>query len=276
MTLRGGVAERAGGDDAGQVKPTPVDGRGTLRLGAEASLAQSFRLDEQQRLESLRTEATAYGLSGSLRAARRQPLDPFGIPVPGAEQSVRATDLALDYRLDTETLSYWKNRVKLQAGVRTRLAVDPEAYVRDNSLAFDLRLGLHIHEFLDLSFVSSSVNRHLHRYLPATAERAGERWVNPIVDLARSFNFLNPDDRMASAFKLESLRVEALHRLGDWNLSLAYQGRPEQHSECPDTERVGPCIAWTPALSVEVRWLPIPELYGSVSVDRWGIDIQDR
>ena len=81
---------------------------------------------------------------------------------------------------------------------------------------------------------------------------------------------------MASAFKLDSLRVEALHRLGDWDLSVAYQGRPEQRSNCPGQEQIGPCIAWTPAFSVEVRWIPIPELHGSVGVDRWGLDIEDR
>ena len=149
--------------------------------------------------------------------------------------------------------------------------------MRDNSLSFDLRLGVRIHRFLDLSFRSSSVNRHLYRYLPDTAEQAGDRWVNPIVDLARSFNFLNSEDRIASAFKLESLRIEALHRLGDWNLSLAYQGRPEQHVEYnPETDREEPRIVWTPALSVEVRWLPIPELYSVFRIDRHGLDIEDR
>ena len=276
MTLRGGLAEREDGADAGQLKPTPVDGRGTLRIGPHASVSQSFRLDEQQRLERLSTQANAYGVTGTVRAAVREPLDPFGDPVAGARPSLRPTQLALRYRLDTEPLAYWKNRIQLDAGVQTRLTVDPEAYVRDNSFSFDLRLGLRIHRFLELSFTSTSVNRHLYRYLPAAAEQAGERWVNPIVDLARSFNFLNDEDRIASAFKLESLRVEALHRLGDWNLSLAYRGRPEQHTEYnPDTGREEPRIVWTPALSVEVRWVPIPELYGSFRIDRQGIDIDD-
>lgn len=277
VTLRGGVAKREDGPRAGQLNLTPIDGRGVLRMGEDASLVQSFHLDDEQRLKSLRTKASAYGVSGALHAALREPLDPFGMPVSLTDDpSLRATDLILDYSIDTETLSYWKNRVKLQVGLHTRLAVDPEAYIRDNSLTFDFRLGLSIHKFLDLSLLSSSVNRHLYRYLPVTAKRAGENSVNPIVDLARSFNFLNREDRMASAFKLESMRVEALHRLGDWNLSLTYQGRSERHEECPEMEQAGPCIAWTPAFSVEVRWIPIPELYGTITVDRWGIDIQDR
>ena len=251
MALRGGVAEQEDGEDAGQLKPTPIDGRGTLRIGEDASVTQSFRLDEQQRLERLNTQANAYGATGTVSASMREPLDPFGDPLPDTRRSLRATQLALGYRLDTGTIAFWKNRIRLDAGVQTQFAVDPEAFVRDNSLSFDLRLGVRIHRFLDLSFRSSSVNRHLYRYLPDTAEQAGDRWVNPIVDLARSFNFLNSEDRIASAFKLESLRIEALHRLGDWNLSLAYQGRPEQHVEYnPDTDREEPRIVWTPALSV--------------------------
>ena len=277
MALRGGVAEQEDGEDAGQLKPTPIDGRGTLRIGEDASVTQSFRLDEQQRLERLNTQATAYGATGTVSASMREPLDPFGDPLPDTRRSLRATQLALGYRLDTGTIAFWKNRIRLDAGVQTQLAVDPEAFVRDNSLSFDLRLGVRIHRFLDLSFRSSSVNRHLYRYLPDTAEQAGDRWVNPIVDLARSFNFLNSEDRIASAFKLESLRIEALHRLGDWNLSLAYQGRPEQHVEYnPDTDREEPRIVWTPALSVEVRWIPIPELHSSFHIDRQGIDIEER
>ncbi len=277
MAVRGGVAEQAEGADAGQLKPTPIDGRGSVRINSSASVSQSFRLDEQQRLDRLRTQANAYGVTGTVTAAVREPLDPFGDPLPDGRPALRATQLAVGYRLDTGTIAFWKNRIRLDAGVQTRLAVDPDAFVRDNSFSFDLRLGLQIHRFLDLSFRSSSVNRHLYRYLPGTAEQAGDRWVNPIVDLARSFNFLNSEDRIASAFKLESLRFEALHRLGDWNLSLAYQGRPEQHVEYnPDTDREEPRIVWTPALSVEVRWLPVPELYSSFRIDRQGIDIEDR
>lgn len=265
MTLSGGMAEQEGGADAGTLQPQPIDGRAALRIGADASVSLSLRLDQRQQFEHLTTEANAYGLTGTVRAARRQPLNPFGEALPGNSPSLRATEVALGYRLDTGALTYWKNRIRLDAGVQTRLAFDPEAYVRDNSLTFDLRLGLEIYRFLELSFESRSVNRHLYRYLPGTDEH-GAPWVNPIVDLARSFNFFNDDDRRDSAFKLESLRVAALHRLGDWNLTLAYQGRPEQQEDE---------IEWTPALSIEVRWVPVPELYGSFHVDRDGIEIGD-
>lgn len=276
MTLRGGVKQEEG-DDAGTLQPKPIEGRAALRIGADASVSQSFRLDQEQRIDLLTTEASAYGVTGTVRAAKRVPLDLFGKKLPGASSSLRATEVALGYRLDTGALTYWKNRIRLDAGVQTRLAFDPEAYVRDNSLAFDLRLGLEIYRFLELSFESSSVNRRLYRYLPGTAARSDEPWVNPIVDLARSFNFFNDDDRRDSAFKLESLRVAALHRLGDWNLTLAYQGRPEQRTVLnPATGRNEPSIIWTPTLSIEVRWVPVPELYGSFRIDRDGrIDIGD-
>ena len=286
MTLRGGVKQEEG-DDAGTLQPKPIEGRAALRIGADASVSQSFRLDQEQRIDLLTTEASAYGVTGTVRAAKRVPLDLFGKKLPGASSSLRATEVALGYRLDTGALTYWKNRIRLDAGVQTRLAFDPEAYVRDNSLAFDLRLGLEIYRFLELSFESSSVNRRLYRYLPGTAARSDEPWVNPIVDLARSFNFFNDDDRRDSAFKLESLRVAALHRLGDWNLTLAYQGRPEQRTVDRDTPQERQEIVWTPTLSIEVRWVPVPELYGSFRIDRedrihlqdiapWGIDSADR
>ena len=275
MTLGGRLEDPEKGAEAGTLKPVSIDGRGTLRIGSDASVSQSFRLDDRQRLTDLRTDASAYGLTGTVRAEMREPLDPLGRSL-NTPPSLRASEVALGYRLDTGALTYWKNRIRLDAGVQTRLAFDPEAYVADNSLAFDLRLGLEIYRFLELSFTSTSVNRRLHRYLPGAAARSGEPWVNPIVDLARSFNFFNDDDRRASAFKIESLRIAAVHRLGDWNLTLAYQGRPEQHTVNPGTNRAETRIVWTPALSIEVRWVPIPELYGSVRIDRDGIDIGDE
>ncbi len=275
LTLDGRTAVPKEEDDAETLQPIErIDGRATLRITEDASVSQSFRLDEEQRLDSLRTEASAFGLTGSVSAEMRQPLDPFKVPIRGAPESLRATEVALGYRLDTGALTYWKNRIRLDAGVQTRLAFDPEAYVSDNSFAFDLRLDLQIYRFLELQFTSSSVNRRLYRYLPGTAARSGQPWVNPIVDLARSFNFFNDDDRRESSFKLESLRVAAVHRLGDWNLTLAYQGRPEQRTVTGQAARR---IAWTSDLSIEVRWVPIPELYASFRVDREGaIDIGDR
>ena len=275
VTLDGRTKVPKEEDDEETLQPIEsIDGRAAVRIGGDASVSQSFRLDDKQRLDSLRTEANAFGLTGSVRAQMRQPRDPFGRELPGTTESLRATEVALGYRLDTGALTYWKNRIRLDAGVQTRLAFDPEAYVSDNSLTFDLRLSLAIYRFLELSFTSSSVNRHLHRYLPDTAAGSGEPWVNPIVDLARSFNFFNDADRQASAFKLESLRVAAVHRLGDWDLTLAYQGRPEQRA---GAGQAVPRIAWTSDLSIEVRWAPVPELYASFHVDRdGGIDIGDR
>ncbi len=163
------------------------------------------------------------------------------------------------YELDP--LPLWKNRVTFDATASTTVEANLQRFT-ESSLTLRAGLNFAVHEFLELSFNSTSRNDFLYQYIPALAERVDRRVRNPLVDVARSFNFFNPEDREASFFNLQSLSVEATHRLGDWDLVLAYSARPALSQDVSP-----PRYEWDSRFSVVVQWRPLPELRSEVSYE---------
>ena len=135
----------------------------------------------------------------------------------------------------------------------------------DNLFEFAPRLTLSVHEVLDLTFSSLSVNSKTYRYLPGLPEQLGESWVNPVVDLAQSFNFFNPADRYNSAFKIRAVSLKAVHHLHDWDLSVEYSGAPKLVTS-PVKQYV-----WSPSFTIQLQWIPVSELKTAASGDRDGV-----
>ena len=95
--------------------------------------------------------------------------------------------------------------------------------------------------------------------------------MNPVVDLARSFNFFNPPDRFLSAFKIRSLSAKAVHHLHDWDLSFEYAGTPKLVTNEFGTRQ----YEWSPTFAIRLQWIPVPELKAAVSGDRGGIRVRE-
>ncbi len=68
-----------------------------------------------------------------------------------------------------------------------------------------------------------SRNDDVWRYFPKTAANP----INPLVDLLKSFNFFNVEDREESNFKMKSISLGFVHDLHDWELSFDYTGTRE-------------------------------------------------
>ena len=90
--------------------------------------------------------------------------------------------------------------------------------------------------------------------------------MNPVVDLARSFNFFNPADRYTSAFKIRSLSLKAVHHLHDWDLSFEYTGAPKLVTYPGEAVRVEPDVQRSSSSGSRCR-----ELKAAVSGDRDGV-----
>jgi hypothetical protein len=127
-----------------------------------------------------------------------------------------------------------------------------------------------VSELLEFSFSSVSSNTKLYRYVPAWAALVEESWVNPLEDLAASFNFWNIVDRYNSGFKIRTLAFKAVHHLHDWDLSMEYQGSP-QLRVLPSGLRQ---FEWTPTFTILVQWIPVPEIRSRIRSDTTGVSLR--
>jgi hypothetical protein len=191
--------------------------------------------------------------------------------VPTGPEAFLPSTVKLSYEDTAGPLWSWKNRVQVEAGLRTGWSMNVQRYT-DNLFEFAPRLTLKVHEVLDLTFSSLSVNNKTYRYIPGLAEAVGEtldrELLNPISDLAWSFDFFDTDHRKRSAFKIRSLSLKAVHHLHDWDLSLEYAGAPKLITS-PIKQ-----YEWSPTFSIQLQWVPVPQLKAAVSGDRDGVDLR--
>jgi hypothetical protein len=155
----------------------------------------------------------------------------------------------------------WKNRIawSLKAGATAR-----QSFLRFTDSYMDVNAGfsLHIHEFLDISFSSTSRNSSLWRYYPGAFDLPNGlsvEPVNPLVDIAKSLNFFNRADREAALFKLKALTFKAVHKLHDWDLSLDLTLNPVLSGS--------KSYEFLPSVTILLAWRSVPEIKSSYKLE---------
>lgn len=155
----------------------------------------------------------------------------------------------------------WKNRIFLQAQLSTSVNFDL-LKLTDSFFVFTPGLTLKIHEFLDLSFSSTSRNDSIARYyqnwIDLSSPLPGE--TNIFTDLVKSFNFGNEQDRIESAFKLKNLALSLTHYLHDWTANLKITAIPE----LVDLSNGRKKYEFIPELVFMVQWKPISDIKTTV------------
>jgi hypothetical protein len=175
--------------------------------------------------------------------------------------------VSASYKLAEQELYLWKNRIHLQASVSSGWNMN----LRDptqNNLDFSFTFKMFVHEFLELAFTSVSYNNQTYKYFRGTAATVGVPYVNPLQalqDLARSFNFFNEQDRRDSDFNLKSINLTLIHHLHDWDLTLQYTGSPQLILR-EDVYR----YEWNSVFSIQLQWVPIPEMRSTLRGERVG------
>jgi hypothetical protein len=79
-----------------------------------------------------------------------------------------------------------------------------------------------VHPYWTLYLSVASRNDDFWKYYKSGAEK-----VNPVVDLLKSFNFFNIEDRKDSNFKLKGISLGFIHDLHDWEMKFDYSGNQE-------------------------------------------------
>ena len=92
-----------------------------------------------------------------------------------------------------------------------------------DTLVSEFGVNAPVHPNWTLYLTVVSRNDDMWRYFPKTAGRP----INPLIDLLKSFNFFNSDDRKESNFKMKSISLGFVHDLHDWELRFDYTGTRE-------------------------------------------------
>jgi lipopolysaccharide assembly outer membrane protein LptD (OstA) len=247
--------------------PLSFDQRLSFARSAGVSQALLYNIEEEsfQRL--------TFGLRGSIGSAnvalRRTKAVRFepdfiqqGLASPWVEEGdegLRPATANGSVSYTVDPLPIWKNRITFDATGSAGIDANLQRFT-ESQLTFEAGIELGIHEFLNLSFSSTSRNDFIYQYIPVLAERVGRAPRNPLADLARSFNFFDRAEREASFFNVQTLKVSATHRLGDWDVVLSYTGRPALSEESTP-----PRYEWDTEFSIVVQWRPLPELKSDVT-----------
>lgn len=182
---------------------------------------------------------------------------------------------ALGFKFDNSSsplkIKAWKNRVALQTRVISNLKFDL-VKMTESSFTFSLQLTLKIHDFLDISFSSTSTNeviaRYFQKYIDLPAPLPGES--NVFIDLYKSFNFLDMQDRKESGFKLQSLNFELTHYLHDWTMHLRTSLKPELRNDGGSYR-----YEFTPLISFIVQWKPVTDLKTTIRSEEGVFSLND-
>jgi len=250
----------------------PVVFRETLRLSDDINFSEELRFDVNRAtgsglLAKSVSTVNLWNLSGSLNMdySKLQVFD-FGTESwqdATGEAKLRPSYITLSYNSVGEERLFWKNRIRIGTSVNTSWYMNILQFT-DNSLDFSLTFDFWLYRVLKLSLTTSSYNNQTYLYFPKLAEKLGQEPKELLPDLFSSFNFFDrgngePSAREQSAFNLRSIKVEAVHYLHDWNLSLSYEGKPYLVETVVANE-----YQWKSTFSVILQWQPIPELRSNI------------
>lgn len=183
--------------------------------------------------------------------------------VPTGVEEFRAVGAGLSADLPLVSGRFWRNRLDLALRLNTGIDLSFLRFT-DSFFTFGLSFSLSIFEFMDLEISTSSRNSEIYRYVPGLAEEVGRTSRDIVLDLLRSFNFFNVQDRVDSFFNLQRLSISLVHYLGDWDLTLEYSGAPRLTTDSAG-RRV---FEWGDSLNISLSWKPIPEIASDIAIDQ--------
>ena len=183
----------------------------------------------------------------------------------GSPDVLQPATVRVGYEAQTDPLYYWLDRVKLVAGLKTHWYLNLQNYI-DNLFDFSPSLTLTVFKNLDFTFSSTSNNTRTYLYFPSLS---GLPAVNPLVDLADSFNFFNSDDRRRSGFKIQTISVKAVQHFPDWDLSVQYQGSPQLITYTQNGVQLQ-SYQWSPTFSIQVQWNAVSEVKSNIHQEYTG------
>lgn len=129
---------------------------------------------------------------------------------------------------------------------------------RVDELRSIFRIDADLHRYWKVYIRSLSMNENMWRYFPSETDDP----INPLVDLLKSFNFFNTDDRKASNFKLKTISFGFVRDLHEWELIFDYTGDRELTPN-------GTTYRWEQTFSISLGLKKVEGVRIHTSVDRY-------
>jgi hypothetical protein len=194
-------------------------------------------------------------LSVSLQDAIAYELVPGTGWVSTGESRFRASAATLVYKQSWKPPAVWKRRIAWTFDVDMSAR---QSFLRFSDSYMNVVLGFtfKVHEFLDISFASTSKNSSLWRYYPGLFHiPVAIEGVNPLEDILQSLNFFDPtgEARKNALFKLKSLSIAATHYLKDWDLAMKF-------SASPVFDETSLEYTFKPTFSITLSWRAVSQI----------------
>ena len=220
----------------------------------EVTVSQSARIDlENERLSNLESRIRFWGFgadfTASYGAVYNWESNRWIKKIDG--DVLRPSRLIFSFQRTIKPKPLWKNRIRSETTLDTRWNINL-VQPTDNVLRFKWTQSFSIYKFLKLKISFSAANRSMYLYFPWWREQFGIGGTQSFFeDLAKSFNLFNIEDRLDSQFNMDRVSVEAVHRLGSWDLSIKYSGWPALNTKAAAYE-------WKAEFSILIKWNPLP------------------
>jgi hypothetical protein len=268
VTLQNGVGRTSKIDDTWKFDPF----RETLEIklfSDKLSLSQSYTYDIEQKIHNtLQAGASGFGLSATYLMQYTYGYDYDSVNntfIVRGKREFLPVSMSLQYISPAKQFSIWKNRVGLTPALTTNIVYDMLRPTQ-SYFTFVPKITFTIHQFLDISFSSTSRNNVIYRYFQHLddlgVEIPGE--TNLFTDLLNSFAFGEEKLRQESGFKLQSFTLEVKHELHDWLLTSSLKIEPRLiRDKTPYYYDISPYF------TISVLWRPMQSIKTTVE-DKYG------
>ncbi|MCF7943940.1 MAG: hypothetical protein K9L75_00200 [Spirochaetia bacterium] len=167
------------------------------------------------------------------------------------ENSLEIKNIIFDSTLNLPIETFSNEKYALDASFDTLWNID--LFEENTDLNFSANINFEIKDLLEISFTSLSRNKNTYNYFFNEDDKSSVSFFLKqfFTNLLKSFNFLDEQDRRESDFNIDSLSLEVVHKMPDWDFHFMYTGELSLNNNTWE---------WDPAASIYLEWKIAPEI----------------
>ncbi|AHH08812.1 LPS-assembly protein LptD [Borrelia anserina] len=133
--------------------------------------------------------------------------------------------LGVQYKRDLYGFKFSDEKFSIGLGIDTGWKMNLQKFV-DGEFWAEFAFKFNYTKFFELSLSTRSINTKIFRYFGGYMDQLGLETVNLFIDLFKSFNFFNIQDRKDSLFKIKKISASFKFNFYDWKFVGEYDLRP--------------------------------------------------
>jgi len=242
-------------------KYSPLD-----KLSATQTLEYDFEMDKLSRSVS-RIDCFGFYTSYTQQYTTPYEWDSLNLAWVEKDDDFVPSQFNTGYTLNLDNEKLWYNRMDYSTSLNVDWLINLQQY-NNNVLSFNWEFNYNLFQFIDLKFNMTSSNENMYLYMESYRDKLGiQKNYSFWEDLAKSVNIFSPDqeDRYESHFNIQTINLELVHHLRDWDLTFIYSGNPKLEEDQ---------YSWYSEFTLALVWNPIPKIKSLVQRkdDEWTVD----